>query len=297
MMKGRAMAEVRRLASPFPDRATLEGALDIAARAPSLRNLQPWRWHVDDAGVHLYADWRRRAGDGPADRRDVLIGCGAVLDHCAMALAVTGWTPRVRRFSRPDRDGPLAILEVVDQPPGEFHVELAAAIPLRRADRRAYTASRLAPGTLELLHIRAARLGVELSVVPRLRWTRLHDGGAALQYGDASAVRPDPSPDDAVMVVLGTNRDDDLARLRAGEALSRVLLSATALGLATCPLTEPLNDVRGRLALACEVFDGEAHPQAMIRLGTLAADADPPPLLPRRTVSETTTWSSRFDGG
>ena len=221
-----------------------------------------------------------------------------MLDHCAMALAVTGWTPRVRRVSRPDRDGPLAILEVVDQqPPGEFHVELAAAIPLRRADRRAFTASRLAPGTLELLHIRAARLGVELSVVPRLRWTRLGDGGVALRYGEAAAGRPDASADDAVLLVLATNRDDDLARLQAGEALSRVLLSATALGLATCPLTEPLNDVRSLLALACEVFDGEAHPQAMIRLGTLAADADPPPLLPRRTVSETTTWSSRFDGG
>ena len=296
-MRCRAIAEVRRLTSPFPDRATLEGALDIAARAPSLRNLQPWRWHVDDAGVHLYADWRRRAGDGPADRRDVLIGCGAVLDHCATALAVAGWTPRVRRVSRPDRDGPLAILEVVDQPPGEFHVELEAAMHLRRADRRAYTAPRLAPGTLELLHIRAARLGVELSVVPRLRWTRLGDGGVALRYGEAAAVRPDASADDAVLLVLATNRDDDLARLQAGEALSRVLLSATALGLATCPLTEPLNDVRSRLALACEVFDGEAHPQATIRLGALAADADPPPLLPRRTVSETTTWSSRFDGG
>lgn len=297
-MRWRVIAEVRRLTSPSPDRATLEKALDIAARAPSLRNLQPWRWHVDDVGVHLYADWRRRAGDGPADRRDVLIGCGAVLDHCAMAVAVAGWTPRVRRVARPDRDGPLAILEVVDQqPPGEFHVELAAAIPLRRADRRAFTASRLAPGTLEMLHIRAARLGVELSVVPRLRWTRLHDGGAALRYGDASALHPDASPDDAVMVVLGTNRDDDLARLRAGEALSRVLLSATALGLATCPLTEPLNDVRGRLALACEVFDGEAHPQALIRLGLPTSDADPPPSAPRRSVSETTTWSQQFDGG
>ena len=60
---------------------------------------------------------------------------------------------------------------------------------------------------------------------------------------------------------------------------------------------EAINDARSLLALSCEVFDGEAHPQAMIRLGTLAADADPLPLLPRRTVSETTTWSSRFDGG
>jgi len=214
-----------------------------------------------------------------------------------MTLAVAGWTPRVRRVAHPDRDGPLAILEVVDQPPREFHLELAEAIPLRRSDRRAYTAARPAPGTLELLHIRAARLGVELSVVPRLRWTRLHDGGVALRYGEASAVHPDSSADDAVLLVLATNRDDDLARLQAGEALSRVLLSATALGLATCPLTLPLNHARSRLALACEVFDGEAHPQALIRLGVPVSDADPPPLLPRRTVSETTTGSPRFDGG
>ena len=34
----------------------------------------------------------------------ILLGCGAVLDHCAVAFAAAGWAPRVRRF--PDgRDG------------------------------------------------------------------------------------------------------------------------------------------------------------------------------------------------
>ena len=33
--------------SSVPDAATLETVLDVAARAPSLRNLQPWRWQVD----------------------------------------------------------------------------------------------------------------------------------------------------------------------------------------------------------------------------------------------------------
>ena len=36
-----------------------------------------------------------------------------------------------------------------------------------------------------------------------------------------------------VVLALGTRDDDDLARLRAGEATSLVLLTATALGLAT----------------------------------------------------------------
>ncbi|HKV18731.1 MAG TPA: nitroreductase, partial [Mycobacterium sp.] len=189
--------------------------------------------------MHLHADWERRAGDSLTDRRDVLLGCGAVLDHCATALAATGWIPRVRRFPHGDHDSHLAILEVVDGPPRESAVELAAAIPRRRADRRPFTAS-LSPGSLELLHIRAARMQVELAVVPRVRWTRLGDGGVVLRYGAGAA--PDANVDDAVMLVLATSRDDDSMRLRAGEALSRVVLTAAAMGLASCPLTEPLND-------------------------------------------------------
>jgi hypothetical protein len=41
--------------------------------------------------------------------------------------------------------------------------------------------------------------------------------------------------DGAVLAVLGTASDDTLSQLRAGEALSAVLLTATTLGLASCP--------------------------------------------------------------
>lgn len=43
--------------------------------------------------------------------------------------------------------------------------------------------------------------------------------------------------DKAVILALGTQTDDRLARLRAGEATSVVLLTATALGLASCAQT------------------------------------------------------------
>ena len=85
-----------------------------------------------------------------------------------------------------------------------------------------------------------------------------------------------------------TDTDTEVMRLRAGEALSDLTLAATALGLASCPLTEPLKDPRDRLALACEVFDGEAYPQALIRLGPAAGD--PLPAVERRPVTETTTF-------
>jgi nitroreductase len=93
-------------------------------------------------------------------------------------------------------------------------------------------------------------------------------------------------------LVLGTREDNDAMRLRAGEALSHITLTATAMGLATCPLTEPLNDMRSRLELACEVFDGEAHPQALIRLGLPPVGDAPQPMTERRTVDETTDWTN-----
>lgn len=265
----------------------MESALDIAARAPSLRNLQPWRWRVDGGAIDLFADWSRQAGDAPSDRRDVLLGCGAVLDHCVVALAAAGWQPQVHRF--PDRnDGShLAILEVVEQPPTQADLELATAIARRRADRRPYRAEPIPPATLELLYIRAARMGVELAVVPKSRWVLLDDGAVALQFPPGTAA----APDDSALLVLGTRDDDDAARLRAGEALSHLTLTATAMGLASCPLTEPLNDIRSSLALACDVFDGEAHPQALIRVGLAPSDPDSLPATERRSVNEVTVWA------
>ena len=114
------------------------------------------------------------------------------------------------------------------------------------------------------------------------------DGNIALR---SPGVAGEPA-DGAVLVVLGTRQDNDDTRLRAGEALSQITLTATAMGLASCPLTEPLNDMRSRLGLACEVFDGEAHPQALIRLGLPPVEAmarQPPERMP---VSETTTWTT-----
>lgn len=278
---------MRLLAIPFPDRVTLESVLDVASRAPSSGNLQPWLWQVDGPALHLYADWSRQAGAASTDRRDVLLGCGAVLDHCTVALAAAGWSPRVRRFPDGGHASHLAILEVVEQPPKAADLELADAISRRRADQRRYPARRIPPATLELLYIRAARSGVQFAVVPRSRWVRHEDGRIALHFPGV-AEEPD---DDAVLLVLGTSEDNDGMRLRAGEALSHLTLTATAMGLASCPVTEPLNDMRSRLALACEVFDGEAHPQTLIRLGLPPVDDVPKPPTERRTVNETTTWT------
>lgn len=92
-------------------------------------------------------------------------------------------------------------------------------------------------------------------------------------------------PDYAELLVLGTLRDDRESRLRAGEAVSAVLLTATNIGLSTCLLPEPLElpDLRGRIRSA--VLGDTLHPQAVIRIGW-SDDTGTLPTVSRRAVAE-----------
>lgn len=100
-----------------------------------------------------------------------------------------------------------------------------------------------------------------------------------------------PTEDNGVVVALGTEADDDLDRLRAGEATSLVLLSATAMGLASCPVTEPLEIPETREAVRSDVFGASGHPQMLIRAGWAPINADPLPATPRRPVTDVADWS------
>ena len=95
-----------------------------------------------------------------------------------------------------------------------------------------------------------------------------------------------PSQDNGVVLALGTESDDGLARLRAGEATSLVLLSATAMGLATCPVTEPLEIPETREAVRADVFGSSGFPQMLLRVGWATVDADPLPATPRRPIGD-----------
>jgi hypothetical protein len=70
----------------------LDEAVEHALRAPSVHNTQPWRWRIDtaDGVVELYADRGRRLSATDPDGRDLLISCGAALDHLVVALAHAG---------------------------------------------------------------------------------------------------------------------------------------------------------------------------------------------------------------
>jgi nitroreductase len=103
----------------------------------------------------------------------------------------------------------------------------------------------------------------------------------------------DPAEDNAVVIALGTAADDDVSRLRAGEATSLVLLTATALGLASCPITEPLEIPETRAAVRADVFGADEYPQMLLRLGWAPVNADPLSSTPRRALAEVV---ARLDG-
>jgi nitroreductase len=86
--------------APIPT-ATLERAVELACRAPSLHNSQPWRWTAEEQVLHLMADPSRIGRHTDSTGREVIISCGAVLDHLRVALAAAGWQALIDRY--PDR--------------------------------------------------------------------------------------------------------------------------------------------------------------------------------------------------
>ena len=319
----------------FPGPDTVRTVLALATRAPSIHNSQPWHWRVGDETLRLYVDRSLQMRSADPDGREVILSCGAALNHCAVALAALGWRPKVHRLPDPADPAHLATIEVNPDQPDEVDVTLAQAIGRRHTDRRHYSRRSVPEADIALMGARAARLGVMLrrfDALEKLKaivvqaiaehvasrdylaeltaWSGRHYSVAGvpanntpvpdpaaviparLFAGSALAQPPGSSPEDdnAVMLALGTGSDDQLSRLRAGEATSVVLLTATALGLATCPVTEPLEIPQTRDAVRADVFGVSGHPQLLLRLGWAPADADPVPSTPRRQLADVVDW-------
>lgn len=109
----------------------------------------------------------------------------------------------------------------------------------------------------------------------------------AFPHGELQLAEPESWEGDAgELLVLATSSDDRMSQLRAGEALSAVLLTATELHLATCPLTQPLEIDTTRAALRDRVLDGAAFPQMVLRVGWAPVGSDPLPATPRRPLGD-----------
>ncbi|MGY1744194.1 Acg family FMN-binding oxidoreductase [Blastococcus sp. SYSU D00695] len=89
------------------------------------------------------------------------------------------------------------------------------------------------------------------------------------------------------LAVLATDGDRAADRLRAGEALSAVLLAATAAGLATDPVSQALEVAATRERLAAGVLPAGHRPQVLLRLGWGPVGGPAVPETGRRPVEDT----------
>ena len=139
------------MSAHFPYVETVRTALALAIRAPSVQNSQPWRWRVGPHSLHLYADSDLHLHSTDPDGRELILSCGATLNHCVVALAALGWQAKVQRFPNPAEPDHLAAIELHRAAAGEVDVALAAAIPRRRTDRRLFSGWPVAHGEIALM--------------------------------------------------------------------------------------------------------------------------------------------------
>jgi len=324
------------VADPTPGEDPVRSALRLALRAPSVHNCQPWRWLVGPESVHLYADGSRQVPATDPHGRDLLISCGAALDHFLVALASLGRGARVRRIPNPAQPGHLATVELLPHTGTGADEALAAAIPRRRTDRRRFSSwpvpAELIGELLELARVRG--VGLEAITDPTVRWKLFHAITAAAEqqaadpayaaemamwsgrgaesddgvpaanatapqhtpgqmplraYASPSLPQPPSTgePENAALLLLTTPTDSALDWLRAGEATSAILLTATRHGLANSPLTQPLEVDDTRAFIRSRVTTGRTfHPQILLRLGWAPAGTAELPPTPRRPLDD-----------
>jgi len=135
----------------------LRKAAEEAGRAPSILNTQPWRWHVRDGVLELFADPTRQVASIDPQGRLLTLSCGAALHHARVALVAGGHEPAVDRYPDPDSPGLLAQVRV-----GGVHsvrpedVGNRRSMRQRRTDRRPFAATVPVPGdAMAALHAAA----------------------------------------------------------------------------------------------------------------------------------------------
>ena len=120
--------------------------------------------------------------------------------------------------------------------------------------------------------------------VPRTAGGPRPAAGGLVVLRDFAPGMPRPERDyesDPLFGVLLSHGDTATDQLRAGQALQRSLLTATAYGAAACLLSQPVELPASRVALR-KVLGGAVYPQLVLRIGM----ATPTATSPRRPVCD-----------
>ena len=137
--------------------------VEKAVRAPSLYNVQPWRFRVHRGALELRPDLSRTLPVADPLHRQLVISCGAALENVRLELACRDFTPCIELF--PDASDPLLLARVRTgrfRPPSLLEQSMRAAIARRRSTRTAMRADAVPLSLVERLQHVAACEGVTL---------------------------------------------------------------------------------------------------------------------------------------
>jgi nitroreductase len=318
---------------PAPPLSEVEfiAAVELATRAPSLHNSQPWRFRrTSDTTIELRTDPDRALPVADPAGHAARIACGAALLNLRLGLAAVNRPSRVELL--PDRDDPTLLARLTlaaAGPPTNEDRALAAAIPRRRSQRNPFVdavvpfmhrgamegaAAREASVLVflteagevadlaDLVHTANATLNRRPGYLDELRSWIHPDGVPQHAAGPAPALHEllerrdyggDPAPehrryeDRPLVAVLASFGDSHWAQLKAGQALQRVLLTATRLGLAASMLSQPIEVAAPRQRLGA-MIGRLAVPQMVLRIG-FGVPGRATPRRPARDVIELST--------
>lgn len=113
--------------------------IELACRAPSVHNTQPWSWRVDGGRIDLFADLSRQLPVTDGQGRSLTISCGAALHHALVAAAGLGLKARVTRLPDPRNPSHLASIELVASRRTSQAAADLRALEQRCTDRRRFT--------------------------------------------------------------------------------------------------------------------------------------------------------------
>lgn len=218
------------------DRSPL-GIVAAAILAANPHNSQPWKFHVTDKSIEMFADASRRTGSLDPLGREHHIGLGCALENVVLSSIARGHRPTVVML--PDRvNKPVAL---VDLAPGGANVVSALhdAINSRHSNRGPFTNAAIPPQILSDLAGAATAAVGELDGA-RVRWFTTNAErtafGALLNDATLAIVEDDEQSKDSF--AWFRNDRDSIEKHNDGltldvQGLSRLKLSAAKIFPAT----------------------------------------------------------------
>lgn len=229
----------------------VELALRAADAAPSPNGVPPWRFECTGESIDLYD----AGGHGSAER---ILACGGALVNLRLAVQDMGVSADVRLMPDPANPGLLAVVRAENERLATtWERQLAQASLMRDVPR---TGPPITPGITPAI---TPAITPDVALSELRRAAEIEQAWLApLSGDDAKAVGV---TGDALVVVVGSLHEDVRALLRAGQAIQRVVLTATALGLRTSRLREPVATESARAALR-SLIGGALFPHAVLTI-------------------------------